>query len=152
MVRNFDVELLPLMVVGKAATGIGMAVGIGQIGFDVIDGGSIKEVGAKNLKRHIDRVDSSKTNDGESEVVGTEGRTRGPHPYPLVASQQGRADSRMLLGINVLREAPDKPHIIITVKAPQSLWLPISRQKRYGASQLWNDSALTGYSKLGRQR
>ena len=57
--RHDDLQVLPVVVVGKTAAGLGVTVDIGQIGFDIVDGGAVHQICSHHLYRHLLGIDSS---------------------------------------------------------------------------------------------
>ena len=47
--RDDDIEGLPDMGVDETAAGIGMGIGIGHVGLDVVDGRAVHQVGTENV-------------------------------------------------------------------------------------------------------
>ena len=76
---------------GEAAAGVGVAVGIREVGLDVEDGCAVDEVGALD-HQHGAWLDTQEPHTGETDGVGPEGAAGGEDPYPLVAAQSRRPD------------------------------------------------------------
>ena len=73
-------------LVGEAGACAGVAVGVGDIGLDVEDGGAVDEVVAGDNEDWA-LLDAEKTDGGEADGVGTEGAAGGKDPYPAVAAE-----------------------------------------------------------------
>ena len=105
-VGDVDAEGLPLPAVDEAAACIGMGVGIGDVGFDVVDGGAVHEVGSEDVDDGalvVGDLDAFYPDARQSQIVGTEGRPRGKDAYALVAAKTWRSDGETG-GIERLRD------------------------------------------------
>ncbi len=82
---------------GETAAGIRQAVGIGNIGLDVDDGGAIEQVHRPQFEPEFAArtADPVQLDHREAEGVGTKGGAGGKHPDPLVATQARRAHRRV---------------------------------------------------------
>ena len=140
--------------VDKAAAGLGMAVGKGNVGLDVEDGGAVHEVGPLDMEHGSVgsmEVDGEESYGGESQRIGTEGRPGGPHTYSLVASQARGTYGRRPLLAHILRELSDEPQIIEPLDASQCLGIAVFGFKDDGGGELLHHVALAGNAELGRK-
>ena len=88
-IGNVDLQRLPLMAVDEARASLGVGIGIGHVGLDVVDGRAVHEVGTEHMDdRTLGGVELHLiyTYAREPEVVGTEGRARGKNPDAIVAA------------------------------------------------------------------
>ena len=159
VVGDFHAERLPLMLIDKAGAGIGVSVGIGDVGFDIVDGRTIHEVGTEDVddgsfggsKLYFLDADARKP-----EVVGTEGRARGKHPYTLVAAKTRGADGEAPLCPSRRgrsgREFPDEPQVVEAVEATDGFFAAVFRSENDTARQSSGEATLSGNAELRRQR
>ena len=143
------------MAVDKAAAGSRMAVGIGNVGLDVENGRAIHQVGSTHVyHRPAGRVPLHmiETHRREADAVGTEWRARGKHPYPLVASQQGRAHHEAGSCMTIGRKMPQQPQVIKLLDATQGVTLAVTGLKSDCTRQLLDEATLLGNAKLRCKR
>ena len=72
-----------------------MAVGVGDIGFDVVDGGAVHQVGTPHDEDGADVgpvLDGLQPDAGQAQRVGPEGGAGGKDAHPGVAAETGRED------------------------------------------------------------
>ena len=127
---------IPAFTVNKSAFRLRVAVGVGYVGFDVVDGCSVHEIGSKYMDNRSPvacHLYSVYANRRESQTVGTEGRPRGKYTHSLVATQTGRPDGErhVLSAIrkNRLAELPDNPQIVKLLKSPDGFLVSEFRGK-----------------------
>ena len=92
-IGNHYVEHLPLSGIDKTAAGVRMAIGVGHLGLDVVDGRAIHQVSAANMyhgafiggQLHLIYIYAR-----EAEPVRTEWRPRGKHANAGVTTQARR--------------------------------------------------------------
>ena len=102
------------MTINKPRAGIRMCIGIGNIGLDVVNRRSVHQVGPEHMddrslrsvKFHLFYTYARK-----AKTVGTERRTRGKHPYPLVATQPRRTYRQPLLTPRASFIVPRSSHL-----------------------------------------
>ena len=99
---------------GKAAGGVGIAVRVGQIGFDVYDGRFADHIRAADIQHRRIRLVQGHTlqlHGGEPQAVRPEGRTGGEHAHALVVAQLGRTHGgRPALPLRPVK-LPDEPDV-----------------------------------------
>ena len=131
--------------VREAAQGIGMGVCVGDVGFDVENGGAVHQVRAGNvddrakLLRHFHTLEPDAA---QSQIVGPEGGPGGEHAHAGVAAQAGRADRGAPAGPDRLGKLPDDPKMGKTVKSPQRIGVAVLRLKHDGRMQLLHQMGL----------
>lgn len=79
----------------ETATGLGVAVGIGEVGFDVEYGGSVDEVGTDDVEDGAEArvvVDGDESDRGKAYGVWAEGAARSEDADALVAAEARGAD------------------------------------------------------------
>ena len=98
--------------VRKAAQRVGLAVSIGEIGFYVIDGRAVHQIGPRN-----DQGDSRmgvpanfhQPDAGKADRIGTERGARSENAHALIPAQSGRANGSAPSFALDLRKPPDQP-------------------------------------------
>ena len=103
---------LLLRLGGETTGGVGMGVGEGEVGLNVVDGGAVHKVGAGDVEDRAPgcgEVYLGETHGRETDGVGTERGACGEDAHTPVTAETGRADSGMpLFGVG-LGEVPEKP-------------------------------------------
>jgi hypothetical protein len=111
--------------VGKAASGLGDAVGVRHIGLDVQDGGAIQEIDAPNLERESARIsDESKLLDrGDPDGVRPIGRAAREDADALAAAETRRSHRRAPTGgQTVLVKDEEDPDMRETLESLECLF------------------------------
>ena len=132
-----------------------MAVGIGHIGLDVVDGGTIHEIGSQHMDDGtpmIVPVDMGDAHRRQSQRIRTERRTGSKYAHLLVAAQQRRPHHQTVGGMPVGRKSPNQPEIIEPIHAPKRVCIAIGRLKHDFSLQFFHQSTLFGDAKLGCKR
>src|SRR3712207_2451959 len=128
-----------------------MAIGIGHIGLDVVDGRAIHEVGTEHIYNRCARgveVDATDAHRREADGVRAERRARGPHAHAHVASQHGRPHRRARGSMLVGREAPYEPEEVELLEAAQCVGIAVARLEDYRAFEALYKAALLGDAEL----
>ena len=103
---------LLLRLGGETTGGVGMGVGEGEVGFDVVDRGAVHKVGAGDVEDRAlgcGEVYLGETHRGETDGIGAERRACGEDAHTPVTAETGRTDGGMPLFGMGLREVPEKP-------------------------------------------
>lgn len=148
LVGKDDSELAPLAVVGEPATRVGVAVGVWDVGFDVVDGGAVHEIGAAD--NEFSPTDLHQAHRRETQSVGTEGTARSKDTQPLVASKTRRTHgqaARVLIG----RESPYQPDIVEVLQSTYGIGMPVVLFEDDASAQFFHESALARYAELCRE-
>ena len=139
----------------KARRGIRVAVGVWDIGLDVVDGGAVHEVGAPHDedRAHLGPdLDFFQLDAGQAQRIGPERRAGGKHAHPGVAAQAGRAD-RGRPGIpHGPGELPHQPDVAEIFQPAHGVRVAVLRGKNDLAPQAVHQPALARDAKLGGER
>lgn len=120
----------------KAATGIGVTVGIRKIGLDIENGCAVNEVGTRHnedMSLIGSHLDTQKAHAGEPYGVGTKGAAGGEDPYPFVATKTRGADcGRPVLAFGKV-ELPKKPEVVKLVNTTEGFGNTVVRLEYHTA-------------------
>ena len=135
---------------GKATAGLRLAVGIGNVGFDVKDGSAVHQVRAAHLQHQALRplLHRQQLHAAEPQGIGPEGRAGGKDAHAGVAPQPGRPHRRRPVPPQVLRKLPDEPQVGKALDAPQGLRLAVLRLENHIALQFFHHPGLPGDAEL----
>lgn len=149
--RDDDSQGGGVHVGSPAAGGIGMGVGKGQVGLDVQYGGAVHQVGTLHVYHRAlggVRFDAEDADRGETDIVGTERRARGPYTHAAVAAEAGRADGRRPLVRVGHAEVPQQPDVGETLQAAQGIHVAVLGGEDYARLQAVDQSALAWDAEL----
>ena len=152
--RDFHFQRMPPARVSKTAECIRVTIGVRHVGLDVEDRGSVHQIGSHDTDyRPLVRMQvyARDAHGRETEIIRTEGRAGGPHPYPFISAQNRRTNGRCLPCIPVFREFPYQPYIIETVQTPQRICIA-EFGREYNATLSSSQSALARDSELTAER
>ena len=123
---NLHVKLIVLVLLREPLGGLRVTVGGEQVGFDVVDRGTVHKVGATYKERRVFgvKVSLDELHAGEPDGVGTEGRTRGEDAHAPVAAEPRGPHRRRPSLLLYLRETPDQPQMGELLDTAQRLRVP----------------------------
>ena len=155
-IGDYHLQRLPRPLVDKAGAGSRVSIRVGYIRLDVIDGRAIHQVSAKHMNDRsltAGQVYFIYAYAREPKSIRTEWRTRGKHPYPLIAAKTWRTDSEMGCGrIGIGRKLPNEPQIVKILQSTNSLSMAIFWCKNDTTRQYRYHTALSRYAEFRRQR
>ena len=131
-----------------------MTIRINHIGFDVINGGSIHQVGTLHIN-HGAQIGvilyTVNAHTRKAEMIGTEGRACGKDAHATIAAQSWRpyCERRAL---RVGRKFPYEPQIVKAFDAAQGLHMTVGRFENNAAREAFDKTALTRNAKFRLQR
>ena len=131
---------------GKAAKGFRVAVGIGNVGLDVQNGGAVHQVGPLDPEHRAlgGLADACQLHAGQGDGVGPEGGAGGKDPHPGVAPQPGRTHRGGPGLPDGPVKDPDQPDVGEILQPPQGVGIPIGGFKDNISFQLLHQAALAG--------
>lgn len=99
-----DLELLPGVLLDEAADGVGMAVGEGDVGFDVVDRRAIAQVRPEDVddRALVRELDVVEFHAGEADGIGSEGTACGKQAHALASPKARRAHGGGPFGVGAL--------------------------------------------------
>lgn len=123
---DFHVKLVVLVLLREPLGGLRVAVGGEQVGFDIVDGSAVHKVGTAHKERRVFGVEIGldELHAGETDGVGTEGRTRGEDAHTPVAAEPRGPHRRRPSLLLYLRENPDQPQMGELLDTAQRLRVP----------------------------
>ena len=119
-------------LLSKAGAGLGDGFGVGEIGFNVVDGSTINQIDATEFEDGtIGRggVDAFECDEGEAESVGAEGRAAGKDADAFVAAEAGWAHGGFPTIIDCFVESKNEPEVGETFEAPDRIRIAVRRMK-----------------------
>ena len=151
--RDYDFKPLPRRAVSEAAADIRVGVSVFNVGFDVIYGRSVREVGSENGYSAFLRVYMVYLYRAESQRVRSEGRTGGEDSDAGVAPKsRGSYGEVSGIAFPVQAEAPDKPDVIEAFQTPEGLWETEFRFQNYLSLKVLRYPGLTGQAEFPAHR
>ena len=132
-----------------------MAIGIGHIRFDVVDGRAVHQIRTKHMEHRAARRvprDMVETHRRQPEAIGPERTATGKDAHPHVAAKarrpHGEAGRRMAVG----REAPHQPQIVKVLDATQGIGVAVGLLQNNLSPQFRHDAALLRNAELTAER
>ena len=137
---------------GKASHRLRTAVGVGNIGLDIIDGTAIHQIGPGDMDHRSLRgvqFHPFQPHAAQPDGIGPERRTGGKDPHAGIAPQTRRAHRGRPVLAHRLGKLPDEPQVGKTLQPPQGVGIAVLRLKDNGGFQLLHQAALPRDTKLG---
>ena len=138
---------------GEAAPCVGTGIGVGHIGLDVINGGTVHQVRPLHPQfRAMGALpdDFVQFHQGQAQGIGTERGPGGEDPQTGIASQPGRPHSRR--PDVVFGKAPDQPQVGEPFQAPEGFPFPEPFRHFHPSCQIRHQAALPGKAEFFRQQ
>ena len=132
--------------------GIRVAVGVGDIGFDVVDGGAVHQVGAPHDEDGADVgsvLDGFQLDAGQSQRIGPEGRAGGKYAHPGVAAEAGRPDGGGPAVPHRAGKLPHQPDVAEILEAAHGVGIAVFGGENDLAPQAVHQPALARDAELG---
>ena len=129
----------------EAAPCVGVAVGVGQIGFDIQNRSAVHEVGAaymQNGPQRGVRFDSLQAHGGQADGVGPKRRPRGKYAHAPVAAQLGRPYRGRPVPAHALGKLPDQPQMAEAFQPPKGVRIAVFRLEHHARRQAVHQPAL----------
>ena len=148
----FDVEVVHLGLAREALGGVGVAVGVGNIGLDVVDGGAVHEVGSPHDEdgAHVGtNLDFFQLDAGQAQRIGPEGRAGGENAHAGVAAEAGRADRGRPGVPHGPGELPDQPDVAEIFQTADGVRVAVLGGEDNFAPQAVHKAALARDAELG---
>ncbi len=135
---------------GEAATGVRQAVGIGNVGLDVDDGGAIEQVHRPQLQPELAPcpADAVQLDHGEAEGVRAEGGAGGKDPDPFVAAEARRAHGRVPALVHGLVKHEAYPEMGELLDAAQHVRLIVGGKQLEAGAGRGDQAGLAGDGEL----
>ena len=135
---------------GKAATGIRQAVGIGNVGFDIDDGGAIEQIHRPQLQPQLApfATDPVQFDHREAERIGAEGGASGKDADPLVAAKARRAHRRVPALRHGLVKDEAEPQMGELLDAAQHIRLIVRGEQLEAGASRFDQTGLAGDGEL----
>ena len=137
---------------GKALGGIRVAVRIGDVGLDIVDGGAVHQVGTAHDEHrpHVRALlNSFQLYAGKPQRVRPEGRPGGEYTYTGVAAKARRAHGRGPAVPHRRRQNCHTSQIWLKSSSRAGVGVAVFRGKNDLAPQLFYQSALARDAELG---
>ena len=131
---------------GEGSGGGGDAVGIGDVGFDVEDGGAVEKVAAAEVE--LGAVNFLEFNNGESDGVGAKVGAGGKDTESFVSAKARGADGGFPWGVGGLVEEEDDPEMGELFEPAQGIGGVEGGQKFEGGGGTFHETGLSGNSKF----
>ena len=150
--RKVHLQPVPLVPVGEAPGRFRVGIGVGEVGFQVQDGGAVQEIGPQHMDHRPQfrvLLHTVNLHAGKADGVGTEGGPGGKHPHAGVPAQPRRADRGGPGVPNRLGKHPHHPEVGEPLQPPQGVWIPVFWLKYDGGTQGVHQPALSGDAELG---
>ena len=150
--RELYLQTVELGLAGKALGGIRVAVGIGDVRLDVVNGGAIHQVGTAHDEHRANVrpvLDAFQTHAGKAQRIGTEGRPGGEHAHAGVAAQTRRAYSGGPAVPHRAGELPHQPDVAEILQPAHGVGAAVFRGKDHLAPQAVHQPALPRDAELG---
>ena len=135
---------------GEAASGVGQAIGIGNVGLDVDHRGAVQQIHGAEVEPQLATLTAHpvQLDHGEAERVGAEGRSGGKDPDPLVAAKARRTDRRVpALGHGLVKHEAE-PEVGKLLYAAQHVRLIVGRQQLQAGAGRFDQAWLAGDGEL----
>ena len=136
----------------ETCRGIRVAVGVGDIGFDVVDGGAVHQVGAPHDEDGADVgpvLDGLQPDAGQAQRVGPEGGAGGKDAHPGVAAETGRADGGRPALPHRAGELPHQPDVAEIFQPAHGVGAAVFGGEDDLAPQTVHQPALAGDAEFG---
>ena len=150
--RELYLQTVELGLAGKALGGIRVAVGIGDVRLDVVDGGAIHQVGTAHDEHRANVrpvLDAFQTHAGKAQRIGAERRPGGEHAHAGVAAQTRRAYSGGPAVPHRAGELPHQPDVTKIFQTAHGIGIAVFGRKDHLAAQLVHKAALARDAELG---
>ena len=138
--------------VGKAAGGLRVGVGVGDVGLDVVDGRAVHQVRPGHMEEGAvpaAKLHPHQAHGGQADGVGAEGGAGGKHPQPPVAAQAGRAHGGGPAVPDRPAELPEQPDMGEALQPADGLAAAELRLKDHGGAQGVHQPALARDAEFG---
>ena len=137
---------------GKALGGIRVAVRIGNVGLDIVDGGAVHQVGTAHDEHrpHVRALlNGLQLYAGKPQRVRPEGRPGGKHAHPGVAAKAWWAHGGRPAFPHCAGKLPHQPDMAEILQSAQGVGVAVFRGKNDLAPQLFYQPALARDAELG---
>ena len=136
----------------EACGGVRVAVGVGNVGLDVVDGGAVHQVGAPHDEDGADVrpvLDGFQLDAGQSQRIGPEGRAGGKYAHPGVAAEAGRPDGGGPAVPHRAGKLPHQPDVAKILEAAHGVGVAVFGGENDLAPQAVHQPALARDAELG---
>ena len=145
-------QVVELSLCREACGGVRVAVGVGDVGLDVVDGGAVHQVGAPHDEDGADVrpvLDGFQLDAGQSQRIGPEGRAGGKYAHPGVAAEAGRPDGRGPVVPHRAGKLPHQPDVAEILETAHGVGIAVFGGKNDLAPQAVHQPALARDAELG---
>ena len=145
-------QVVELGLCREAPGGVRVAVGVGDVGLDVVDGGAVHQVGAPHDEDGADVrpvLDGFQLDAGQSQRIGPEGRAGGKYAHPGVAAEAGRPDGGGPAVPHRAGKLPHQPDVAEILEAAHGVGIAVFGGKNNLAPQAVHQPALARDAELG---
>ena len=150
--RAGDVQMVELRLRRKACSCIRVAVGIGNVGLDVVDGGAVHQVGSPHDEHRADfrpNLNGFQFHAGQPQRVGPERRPGGEDAHPGVAAQPRRPDGGGPAVPHGTRKLPHQPDVAEIFQPAHSVRAAVFGRENDLAPQAVHQPALPRDAEFG---